>query len=261
MEFERKYRPSDGLERESAPGDDAPQGVLLSRKAALAVLAGLGSSFVGFSGRAGADEPGAASPCVVLPEMTEGPFYVDSRLERTDIRTPGPGVEPVPGTLLSLGFRVSALREGRCVPLPDAVVDVWHCDAAGRYSGVRDRSGSTISEHFLRGFQVTDGAGRAQFTTIYPGWYPGRAVHIHFKIRSALTAEKGYAFASQVFFDDELSDTVHGVPPYSAHGVRDRRNRDDGIYRNGGEQLTLKVAEKGGVFAAVVEVAIDRSRS
>lgn len=243
------------------PQDDALRGRLLSRKEALMMLAGGGTVWAGLTRSARAKEESTASPCVVLPEMTEGPFYVDSRLHRSDIRAPEANGTPTPGSLLQLGFRISVIDGGRCVPLPDAVVDVWHCDARGRYSGVRDRSGNTESEMFLRGFQVTDVAGSAHFTTIYPGWYRGRAVHIHFKIRSAVTAEKGYAFASQLFFDDGLSDKVHRGAPYAANGVRDRRNKDDGIYRNGGEQLMLNVCEKSGVFAAVVDVAIDRSRS
>lgn len=245
----------------AGPLDDAPRGTLLSRKEALMMLAGAGTVLAGLTRNARANAGSVSSPCVVLPEMTEGPFYVDSGLHRSDIRAPEANGTPTPGALLQLGFRVSVIDGGQCVPLPDAVVDIWHCDARGRYSGVRDQSGSTESEKFLRGFQVTDGDGEARFTTIYPGWYRGRAVHIHFKIRSAVTAEEGYAFASQLFFDDGLTDRVHRGAPYVANGMRDRRNKDDGIYRNGGEQLTLEVSEKADVFAAVLELAIDKSHS
>ncbi len=260
MKIESNGRSLVGPEIEGSAGDDRLQGILLSRKEALAVLAGVGTTLVGFSPPTSAEDGVASAPCVVLPEMTEGPFYVNSGLERSDIRASRPGGEPVPGALLALAFRVFELQGGGCVPLPGAVVDIWHCDAAGRYSGVRDRSGSTVSESFLRGFQVTDEGGRARFTTIYPGWYRGRAVHIHVKIRSAVSAAKGYEFASQLFFDDELSDRVQGVPPYTENGVRDKRNVQDSIFRAGGDQLTLDVTEKAGGYSAVLDIAIDVGR-
>ena len=65
--------------------------------------------------------------------------------------------------------------------LENAIVDVWHADAGGDYSGV----GSLQGETFLRGIQTTDANGDAAFTTIFPGWYRGRAPHIHFKVRSS----------------------------------------------------------------------------
>src|SRR5207244_2699335 len=89
-----------------------------------------------------------------------------------------------PGAPLRLALRVSRLTAGSCAPLPGAMVDVWHCDALGAYSDVSDPGGSTVGKKFLRGYQVTDAEGLVRFTTIYPGAYPGRAVHIHFKIRS-----------------------------------------------------------------------------
>src|SRR5207253_10180480 len=107
---------------------------------------------------------------------------------------------------------------------------VWHCDADGLYSDTKDWQQSTIGQQFLRGYQVTDRKGHAAFTTIFPGWYPNRAVHIHFKIRTDFDgrhAWHGREFTSQMYFDDELTDRIHAEPAYASHGARKVRNDKD----------------------------------
>jgi protocatechuate 3,4-dioxygenase beta subunit len=131
-------------------------------------------------------------------------------------------------------------------------VDVWHCDALGVYSDVQDASGSTVGQTFLRGYQVTDATGAAAFTTIYPGWYRGRAVHIHFKVRT----DNGLEFTSQLFLDDALTDTVHQRDPYAGKGQRDTRNADDSIFRGGGDQLLLDARQDGDGYAATFQIGI-----
>jgi protocatechuate 3,4-dioxygenase beta subunit len=128
--------------------------------------------------------------CVVKPEMTEGPYFVDKQAMRSDIRSdPHSGVEKL-GLPVALAFAVSRLGDGVCEPLRDAVVDVWQCDALGQYSAVSDPrfEAAALKESFLRGAQHTNELGVARFLTIYPGWYAGRAVHIHFKIRAQTPA-------------------------------------------------------------------------
>ena len=120
--------------------------------------------------------------------------------------------------VLALTFRVSQINGQGCVAYPGAVVDVWHCDALGVYSDVTDRGVSTVGQQFLRGYQVTDANGIASFVTIYPGWYPGRTVHIHFKIRSEATSDSSLEFTSQLFFDDAFTDQV--VPPGAVRRYR-----------------------------------------
>jgi protocatechuate 3,4-dioxygenase beta subunit len=105
---------------------------------------------------------------------------------------------------------------------------------------------------------VTDGDGLARFTTIYPGWYEGRTVHIHFKIRSAAGGGRAHEFTSQLFFDDALTDEVHSRPPYTARGGRGRlRNARDGIYRDAGAQLVLAVAPAAFGYAASFDLALE----
>jgi protocatechuate 3,4-dioxygenase beta subunit len=121
-------------------------------------------------------------------------------------------------------------------------VDVWHCDALGVYSDVQDPSNQTTGRKFLRGYQITDANGLATFTTIYPGWYQGRTVHVHFKIRSGAGASTGLEFTSQLYFDDTLTDKVLAVQPYVQKGPRSVRNAGDGVYSDGGDQLLLDVS-------------------
>jgi protocatechuate 3,4-dioxygenase beta subunit len=250
--------------------DDHTIGRILSRRQALSLLGACGGGLL--AGVAGA-APSAwmlggradASPwvaqsvpgCVVRPEQTEGPYYVDRQLERSDIRA-----EPSTGALaagvpLALTFTVSRVSAGGCAPLPGAIVNVWQCDALGVYSGVNDRI--VGAETFLRGFQRTDSGGVARFTTIYPGWYRGRTVHIHFKIETAAPAGGHYEFTSQLYFDEALTDRVHAMAPYAARGRRDTLNRTDGIFRDGGDQLLLNVSERGGQHAAGCAIGLDLS--
>src|SRR4029079_8469287 len=100
-----------------------------------------------------------------------------------------------------------------------------------------DRRFNTKGKKFLRGSQTTDANGQATFTTIYPGWYPGRAVHIHFKIRNGTASQQVHEFTSQFFFDESVTDEVHAQAPYSQKGYRTLKNEGDGIYQGGGSQL------------------------
>jgi protocatechuate 3,4-dioxygenase beta subunit len=162
------------------------------------------------------------------PQATEGPYFVDEMLNRSDIRVdPSDGLvqQGVPLTVL---LRVYDVNEGTCIPIQGALVDVWHANASGAYSDVEQAG--TAGTKFLRGYQVTDENGTVQFTTIYPGWYQGRAVHLHFKIRMFEGSEKTLEFTSQFFFNDTITDQVYSQPPYNERGARDVRNNEDGIF-------------------------------
>ncbi len=148
------------------------------------------------------------------------------------------------------------VNAGGCAPLVGAQVDIWQCDALGVYSDVNDPGFSTQGQQFLRGYQLTGEDGVARFTTIYPGWYRGRTVHIHFKVRSAAGTGTSYEFTSQFFFDDELSDQVFQDAPYAGKGERGTRNSNDGIYNQAGDQLLLDVAASGDSYAASFDIGV-----
>lgn len=188
--------------------------------------------------------------CVVRPEQTEGPYFVEEALNRSDIR------EGKAGVPLRLVLRVSQVSVGTCIPLESALVDIWHCDAEGVYSDVTDRSFDTVGQTFLRGSQVTSSNGTAEFLTIYPGWYPGRAVHIHFKIRNSMNSQD-YEFTSQLYFDDALSDRVYTQAPYNNRRGRYQPNAGDRIYQSGGQQLTLQLAEANQGYTATFDIGLE----
>ncbi|MBI3563541.1 MAG: intradiol ring-cleavage dioxygenase [Gammaproteobacteria bacterium] len=201
---------------------------------------------------------GSAEPpdCVLTPEQTTGPYFVDEKLQRVDIRVDPTDGSVSPGVPLALKLRVQAVRKQQCLPLLGARVDLWHCNAAGVYSGVTDPSFDTQGKQFLRGYQITNAQGEVEFKTIYPGWYPGRTVHIHFLIRTASATAKTIEFASQLYFADDLSDKVFKLPPYAGRGSRQLRNDHDGIFRQGGRQLQLKLASSAEGYQAAYVVGV-----
>ena len=244
--------------------DDLPVGRVLTRREVVKVLATGGVAMIaGLELRPAAtlETVFAAVPsCAVRPELTEGPYFVDRQLNRSDIRVEPSTGAVTPGVPLALAFNVSQIGGGRCASLRDAIVDVWQCDARGVYSGVSDgRMGlDTAGQKFLRGYQLTNREGRAEFRTIYPGWYPGRAVHIHFKIRTDAAPTGAYEFTSQLFFDDDLTDRVHAEGAY-AHNGRRIMNAADGIYRAAGGTLLLTPTKTADGYAASFDIALDLS--
>jgi protocatechuate 3,4-dioxygenase beta subunit len=220
--------------------DDDSRGRLVNRREMLNLLGATGLTLL--AGPSFAQSPRTLS-CVATPEQTEGPYFVDEGLNRSDIRS-----DPADGSIraglpLILRLVVSSIDKTGCRPVSGAIVDIWHCDAAGAYSDARDPRFSTAGKKFLRGYQVTDQEGAVRFTTIYPGWYPGRAVHIHFKVRTAPKASRAYEFSSQLYFDDATTDRVHARMPYAERGARRARNAADGLFRDGGDQLMLRLIE------------------
>jgi protocatechuate 3,4-dioxygenase beta subunit len=239
--------------------DDVTVGRVLSRREVVSLLGLSGAAMLidPLTGRAAQTTAESTTPCVVQPEQTEGPYFVDGVLNRTDIRTEPPSGPAKAGVPLRIAFHVSQMSaSGVCAALAGAHVDLWHCDAAGVYSGVQDRSFNTVGQKFLRGYQLTDAKGTANFVTIYPGWYQGRAVHVHFKIRTSPGASTGQEFTSQLYFDESLTDRVHAKDPYAAKGQGRTRNEQDRIFQNGGTRLVLALAEESGGYAGSFNVAL-----
>ena len=193
---------------------------------------------------------GAEIDCVLVPEMTEGPYYLDLDLVRSDI------TEDRVGATLALTIMVASV-EG-CSAIQDAAVDLWHCDAEGIYSGFVAAStgggGDTDDSIFLRGTQLTDGGGQVKFQTLYPGWYRGRTVHVHMKVHVG----GSQIHTTQLFFDDAFTDQVYGAhEPYASRNNRDALNSNDGIYGGGGEATRLSVVEAGEGYAATLVVGVE----
>ena len=255
------------IQRIELDDDDRPIGRFLSRREILVLFGAAGTATAlaacaptggspSTSASAAATGAATATPgtsatgvaavpsCVVVPQLTEGPYYIDTDLERSDIRPDTTTGQVAAGTPLAITFAVSMLDGGTCVALADAIVDVWHCDALGVYSGVSGNSGN-----FLRGVQRTDANGVATITTVYPGWYSGRAVHIHFKVRTEPEAEAGYELTSQLFFDDDVSRQVYAAAPYSSKGAQDVPNESDGT-------TLLDAKPAGDGYAATFSIAL-----
>lgn len=234
--------------------DDKQVGKTLSRRELLALLGIAGGGLALFGSATdifGIKNP-VLPPCVVHPELTEGPYFVDEKINRSDVRSDTKSGTVKEGSLLELEFKVSQVSNNECKILSGAMVDIWHTDAQGVYSDVRDWQFDTTGQNFLRGYQLTDKNGIAKFTTIYPGWYPGRAVHIHFKIR-----KDNQEFTSQLFFDESLTDKVYALKEYQKSGGRGRtRNERDGIFRQSQNQLNLSLTESEKGHKAVFEIGM-----
>ena len=233
----------------------------VTRRGALVRLGGfaataLGAGSLGAKELLGAEDADAAGTgpaavasglvsCVLAPEMTEGPYYVEGDKVRRNITEGKPGVP--------LALRLGVVDVSTCRPIRGAAVDIWHCDAGGVYSAtsMQDTEGLT----FLRGIQRTDRNGIAIFKTIYPGWYQGRTVHIHLKVYlGGNTVHTG-----QLFFPDTLTDVVYRRSPYNLRPNRDPRNAADSIFRNGGRRSMLRLARSGSGYVGRITMGVSRS--
>jgi protocatechuate 3,4-dioxygenase beta subunit len=197
--------------------------------------------------------------CSATPQQTEGPYFVDEHLHRADVRSDPSDGSIKEGLPLTLDMHVFSVSKAGCKPLQGAVVDIWHCDAQGIYSDVIDSNFNTVGKKFLRGYQMTDKNGGVRFITIYPGWYPGRTVHIHFKIRTNPKTLQSHEFTSQLYFDDSITDKVHEQSTYAKKNLQSSRtrNEEDGIFRKGGNQLMLKLARTDQGYAGSFDVGLE----
>jgi protocatechuate 3,4-dioxygenase beta subunit len=196
------------------------------------------------------DAPGAgplavssgAVSCVLTPELTEGPYYVSGEKLRRNI------TDGKKGTALEL--RLTVLSASTCRPIANATVEVWHCDALGVYSGAIANNPGT---NFLRGGQKTNANGVAVIDTIYPGWYQGRAVHVHVKVH----VHGNVLHTGQLFFPPAVTAAVYRNEPYRNHGTKpDTPNASDAIFRNGGDKGMLALTRRGTGYVAAVAMGV-----
>jgi protocatechuate 3,4-dioxygenase beta subunit len=144
---------------------------------------------------------------------------------------------------------VTVVDADSCEPIEGAAVDVWHCDAEGVYSGVQGDSGT-----FLRGVQMTGADGVATFRTIFPGWYTGRAVHVHLKVALGTTD----VHTGQLFFDDATLAAAYESEPYAGRGEPDTSNETDGIYGQSGATTVVAVTP-GETYGGSVTLGVQRA--
>jgi protocatechuate 3,4-dioxygenase beta subunit len=208
----------------------------------LGALLGAGSWKAADSASAGpaAVASGAVS-CVLTPEQTEGPYYIPNERVRRDI-TEGKRGRP-------LLLRLTVVDASTCKPIKGAAVDIWHADALGVYSGFGRGSGNRT---FLRGIQRTDASGLARFRSIYPGWYPGRTVHIHVKVHVG----GNVVHTGQLYFPDSMTDRVFRSKPYSRRGRRTTRNANDSVFVNGGRRSLLSLRKSGNAYVGRITMGV-----
>lgn len=177
----------------------------------------------------------AAAVCTLTKEMTEGPYYLDGQLVRSDITEGKAGIP--------LELALTVVDDDTCAPLSNALVEIWHCDALGEYSGFVGNNGHSEPDDgtFLRGGVLTNSSGLASITTLYPGWYRGRCIHIHVKVHTGVTLTADGSFTGgqelhtgQLFFDESITTKVAAISPYSANTVPRTTLAQDSIYDDGG---------------------------
>ncbi|MFN3199474.1 MAG: intradiol ring-cleavage dioxygenase [Bradymonadia bacterium] len=227
----------DAMSRDAAPADASPRDGQVAD--ASNTDEGVGDTAVPDAAPEDAMLPDAQM-CVVTPEQIEGPYFLDTGLNRRDITEDRQGVP--------LTVRFNVVEAPSCRPLEGAIVELWHADAEGAYSGFDEDEGN-LADHagrtFLRGYQRADAQGQVEFTTIYPGWYPGRAPHVHVQV---ILGDDELA-GTQFYFDDAVSERVYGQGVYAARGKHDTNNIKDTVSRrNGGPgtgPLLFQIAEEG----------------
>lgn len=239
---------------------DVRRRILLRNSAAVGAGALLAASSIGRS----------ALAATSVAEVTEGPYFVDELLNRSDIR-----VDPTDGTvqsglLMLLSVTVSTLdtTTGKTTPLPNAYVDIWHCNAQGLYSD--ESSEGTSGKKFLRGYQVSSAQGKVAFRTIYPGWYSGRCPHIHCKVREFAGSTTSFELNTQFFMDEQFSQLVYTDSnlPYASKGLPDQSHANDQVYTGtqgciegavAGDYLNLKLARATSYVSARFDILIDKN--
>jgi protocatechuate 3,4-dioxygenase beta subunit len=232
----------------------------ISRREALAILSAVRvGSLVGCGAGSStsAETTGGSTgdaACVLTPELTVGPYFVDERLNRSDLTTNTKDTNVTNGAPLALSIYIMEYGSSACTPLAGAQVDVWHADAAGVYSD--ESVENTVGQTYLRGYQLTDSHGLAAFKTIFPGWYSGRIVHVHVMIRTySSSGGKTFEFTTQLFFDPALILTVMAKAPYNTRGNPDTTNATDNIYKSE-TLLSLKSASSGSGYTTSITLGV-----
>jgi protocatechuate 3,4-dioxygenase beta subunit len=194
----------------------------------------------GAAGVSAAESTNAA--CVVSPTETVGPYPSLTDLFRSDVR------ESKPGTPLTLTVKV-VNTNASCSPVSGVNVELWQCDATGNYS----QYGTQTSQTYLRGIQTTNASGEVTFVTIYPGWYQGRATHIHLEVTQGGASKK----VTQIAFPESVSNTVYATGVYASHGSNPTSNASDMVFSDGyASELVTPTGDPTSGYVATFQVGV-----
>lgn len=190
---------------------------------------------------------GTGSACAVTPTETIGPYPSLTNFIRSDIREGKTGL-PVALAILVVNANNS------CSPVANAAVDIWQCDADGHYSEYAQGGYNGTGQTFLRGIQMTDAAGRANFTTVFPGWYQGRATHIHVEVK----VNGAVAKISQIAFPEGVTAAVYANGAYASRGQNPTSLAQDMVFSDGvsSELATITGGDASSGYSATFTVAI-----
>jgi protocatechuate 3,4-dioxygenase beta subunit len=220
---------------EEAPmSSEEGSAVRLRRRDAIVVggLA-LGGALASRTAAAGSLLPSeGAAECVLTPELTEGPYWIDNSLTRRDITEGRHG--------LPLILRLAVVHADNCRPIKGADVELWHADASGEYSGFEGGPGGRTETRYLRGHQRTNAKGVVRFDTIFPGWYAGRTPHIHVKVHVG----GDEVHTGQLFFNERITRAVYRTRYYASRGEYDTSHSEDNIYAQGGARSTPRLRRR-----------------
>ena len=225
--------------------DATARGRVMTRREVLALLGATGFAVAARPLAAASGGRSRVAGCWITPQEAQGPFYFDPALVRRDITGGKTGIP--------LQLAVTVI-DSNCNPLPNVLVDVWHTDKDGLYSGYSQPGGNTVGQTFLRGTQVSDPNGLVIFDTIYPGWYPGRATHIHFKARVTSTTY----ITSQFAFPEAVNSAAYATPLYATRGANPTSNASDLVFQSSTPQyLTLEVTGTTSAYTGTFTIGVD----
>ena len=195
----------------------------------------------------GSSGTGASSGCAVTPTETIGPYPSLTNFIRSDIREGKSGL-PVALTILVVNTNNS------CSPVANAAVDIWQCDADGHYSEYAQAGYNGSGQTFLRGIQMTDASGRVNFTTVFPGWYQGRATHIHVEVK----VNNSVAKISQIAFPESVTAAVYATGTYASRGQNPTSLARDMVFADGvsNELATITGGDASSGYSATFTVAV-----
>jgi protocatechuate 3,4-dioxygenase beta subunit len=190
----------------------------------------------------------ASGACAVTPTETIGPYPSLTNFVRSDIREGKTG--------LPLALTVTVVNANNsCSPVANAAVDIWQCDAQGQYSEYAQPGYNGAGQTFLRGIQTTDASGKVTFTTVFPGWYQGRATHIHVEVKVGGALVK----VTQVAFEESVIAAVYATGVYAAKGRNPTSNAGDMVFADSlaSEMATITGGDTTNGYTATFTVGIN----